>query len=143
MSLSQRINSIQTKVYWIDSSGTVDLSGDRRVLDVTLGVTTADMEAGNDLATAKKALLEDNSASLTMFSAGTAGTASMARIKAGSEGTLVWGELGTAAGLPKGGFPVVVTSFKQPMQFPDPIEISVEFAGQGALTYDPREDVWP
>lgn len=138
MSLTTRINGINAKVFWIDAIGTVDLSADRRNLDVTREVMTFDAQAGNDMAAAKKATLYHYAATLTMFSTGTAGTASMNRIKEGSEGTLVWGKEGTATGKGKDGFPALVVSHNDPVPYPDGQEITVTFEGQGALAFDSR-----
>lgn len=142
MSFSERKTGIALKVQFIHSGGTADLSGERRSLDITQEVLTVNAEAGNDTAAAVKATLYHYAAQLTMYTRGTAGTATMNGVKEGTEGTLVWGELGTTAGLPKGGFPALVVSQNKTVPFPDMIEYTISFEGQGALAFDDRSAVW-
>lgn len=143
MSLTDRKLGKDAKLFWIDSTGTVEISGDRRSADITREVMTQNMEAGNDTAAAQKATLYHYAAEMTAFYIGTAGTAVANRLKEGSEGTLIYGPLGTAAGLPKGGFPALVVGAPMSIPFPDGIEITVTWEGQGALSFDDRSAVWP
>jgi len=142
MALSDRKLGKDAWVGWIDGSGTVSIGGDRRNLDITREVMTTNMEAGNDTAAAQKATLFHYAAELTVFYSGTAGTAVANRLKEGNEGTLVYGPLGSATGRPKGGFPAVVVSQNRAIPFPDGIEITYSFEGQGELSYDENTAVW-
>lgn len=142
MAFSQRITGKNAKVLFIHSGGTVDLSGERRNLDITREVKTVNMEAGNDTAEAVKATLYHYAAELTMLSAGTAGTATMNKVIEGTEGTILWGADGTASGKPKGGFPALVVSQNESIPYPDAVEYSVSFEGQGSLAFDPTTATW-
>lgn len=142
MSFSQRITGKNAKVYWIDGSGTADLSGDRRALEISDSYDTVDASAGTDTARGMKPTLRVLGATLTALHIGTAGTATYARIDAGSEGTLVWGPIGTASGAPKGAFPAVVKSFNTSFPYDNNAEINITFEPQGDYSSNPTSATW-
>lgn len=142
MSFSTRQIGKNLKVFWIDASGTVDLSADRRAFDFTYETETLEMAAGNDTARAYKPTLMALGGELTALYNGTAGTASMSRVKPQSEGTVVWGPDGTATGRPKWGFPAVVKTQNYSYPYPDAIEVTISFDPQGDLSFDGNTAVW-
>ncbi len=143
MSNTQRFTGSQLYIRWIDSVGTVVVSGDQKALEVDWGVDLEDLAAGSDEYHYNYATLKDFSAKLETFLTGTAGTALGARLKPASEGTLIWGELGTAAGMPKWGFGVVVSKNTPKYPFEKAAMKSIEFKVKGGLVYDGNTAVWP
>lgn len=142
MTFSQRITGKNSKVFWIDSSGTADLSGDRRTLEISDSFDTVDASAGTDTARGMLPTLRVLGATLTALNIGTAGTAVYNRIAAGSAGTLMWGEIGTASGAPKGAFPAVVKSFTKSLPYDGMSEINVTFEPQGDYSSNPNSATW-
>jgi hypothetical protein len=127
---------------FIHSGGTVNLSGDSRTFDITREQETADASAGSDGARSSKATLKNFSASLEALFIGTAGSASFGSVDIGKEGTLLWGPKGTAAGNPKGSWPMIVTQNSITSPFDDIVMLNMEFLGQGAEVSNPISAVW-
>ena len=142
MAASDRITGKNLKVLWVDGSGTLDISGDRRTFTPNLQQNTVEGAAGNDAATYAAATLKSYSASVMFLSEGTVGTAMLARIAEGLSGSLFWGEQGTTTGLPKWAFPALVSKVSPSIPYDGMIEISIDFAGQGDLAFDGRSDTW-
>jgi len=117
--------------------GGVDLTTGQRAFSVSREQETADTTAGADDARSFKATVKAYTATLEVLAdSSTAGTALLAAIKEGTEGTLIWGALGTTAGLPKSSFPAIVNSVAVTLNFDDASVYSVEFQGQGAMVED-------
>lgn len=142
MSFSQRITGKNAKVLWIDGSGTVDLSGDRRALNISDSYDTVEMSAGTDTARAYAPTLRVLGADLTALHIGTAGTANYARVEAGDVGTLAWGPIGTASGAPKGAFPAVVKTFNTSFPYDGAAEVNITFEPQGDYSSNPNSATW-
>lgn len=129
------------KDLYVEFAGT-SLTGDQRAFSVTMEQETADVTAGADGARVFKATVKNYGASLELL-ATTDGTATLAVIQPGDEGTLVWGPHGTTAGKEKWGFPAIVTNMSPTINFDDAVVYQIEFQAQGDLTYDGTTIVWP
>lgn len=71
------------------------------------------------------------------------GTAILAALTEGAEGTLVWGPAGTAAGNPKWGILARVSRFNVTATYDGEAEFEVEWINrQGTFVYDGRTAVW-
>lgn len=74
---------------------------------------------------------------------GTAGTAADAVLKAGQEGTLLWGPYGTATGMPKWGVNCRVTKATPSIQYDDVLTKAVKFVViDGSYVFDGRTATW-
>lgn len=137
MAVADRMTGANLYVALIHSGGTANLSGDARTLEITREQETADITAGADGARSYKGTLKNYSFSLEALYIGTAGTASYGSADIGKEGTLRVGPNGTAAGSPKGEWPVIVTQNSLSIPFDDAVMASIEFQGQGAEISNP------
>ena len=142
MAAANRITGADLVVLFVDGSGTVDLTGDQRNFTPNREQATADVTAGGDSWRVSKATIKNFSATLEVLMTGTAGTATMSRIDVGDEGTLLWGELGTATGKPKWGYPVIVSNASQSIPFDDAAVWTVEFQGQGDEVFNGNTSTW-
>lgn len=122
---------------WIDDSGTANLSGDWREFNVDDDLDTVDLSAANDGAKFNKGTLAELKSDATILFIGTPGTALMYRIRRGAEGTLIFGPLGTATGMPKGGYKAVVVKHSPDFKYDGEITIKVSWKGQGDYVYHP------
>ena len=124
------------KDLYVEFGGT-NITTDQRAFSVSREQETADITAGADGARSVKATVKAYSATLEMLAdSSAAGTAMLGAVTEGTEGTLVWGALGTTSGLPKSALPAIVTSLSVSMNFDDAVVYSIEFQGQGTLTID-------
>lgn len=139
-----RLQGKDLKVFWIDGSGTADISGHRRTLDISEEAEMKDTTAGNDAARNYEPLHLVLGASYTALYDGTAGTAVSYRLRAGAEGSVVFGPLGTASGAPKGSFAAVVSQHNMSVPYDDNIEVSIEFMPQTTSGWvsDYRSATW-
>lgn len=142
MAQSDRITGKNAKILFVDDSGTVDISADYRVLNVNRSIKTVDLTAGADDATFMKGTTKDYKADMEVLDKGTQGTTDWYRVREGVEGTLLWGEEGTAAGKPKGGLPVLVEKVDQGLGYEKEVTRKITFAPQGGLVFDPLTDTW-
>lgn len=119
------------------SFGGTNLTTDQRAFSVTREQETADTTAGADGARSYKGTVKNYTATLEVVADSSAtGTALLAAIAEGTEGTLIWGPRGTTAGYPKNSILAIVTSVGVSMNFDDAVIYSIEFQGQGALIED-------
>lgn len=117
--------------------GGTSLTSDQRAFSVNREQETADTTAGADGARSAKGTVKNYTATLEILAdSSAAGTALLAAIKEGTEGTLEWAPLGTATGKPKNQILAIITSVGVSMNFDDAVIYSVEFQGQGALIKD-------
>jgi hypothetical protein len=142
MAVADRMTGASQYIGFIHSGGTVNLSGDSRTFDVTREQEIADASAGSDGARSSKATLKNYSASLEALYIGTAGSASFGSVDIGTEGTLLWGPQGTAAGKPKGSWPMIVTQMSISSPFDDIVMLNIEWVGQGAEVSNPIRQTW-
>ena len=131
------------KDLYVEFGGT-DITTDQRSFSVSREQETADTTAGADGARSFKATVKAYSATLEMLAdSSAAGTAMLAAVKEGTEGTLTWGPLGTTSGLPKSSMACIVSSVSVSLNFDDAVVYSIEFQGQGALLEDELDgDTW-
>lgn len=142
MTLSNRKTGKDTKVYWIDGSGTVDISGNYRQFNVSDSFDTVDASAGADTARGMKGTLRVLGASMAALYDGTAGTAVRNRLATGNEGTLLYGLEGTAAGKPKGAFPAIVKTQNVNGSYDDMISVDFTWEPQGDYVHNPNTATW-
>ena len=119
---------------WIHAGGTVILSGDFRALVENQSVEVIDATAGADSYREKLPYVKDNNVTMTMVSQ-SAGTVLLAALAVGTQGTLIYGEEGTAAGKPKHTHPSFVSQSSINVPFSAVVEISVTFEGSSAPTF--------
>jgi hypothetical protein len=127
---------------WIWSGGTVQVTGDQTTLDLSRAVSTVNAAAGSETSEYAKATLKNYGVSGELYFKGTAGTAVLAALAESNEGTLRWGAMGSASGMPKGQLAAVVTKQDIKHPFDNLIVVSVEWAGQGPLISDPNSATW-
>lgn len=130
--------------YYIAFKG-VDITPRYRRFDPGLREETADVTAGGDQVRLYAPTLRVVNPRLTgIYDSGTAiGTAILAALTEGGEGTLLWGPEGTATGRPKWGILARVTRFNIPAEYDGETEIEVEWANRaGAFLFDGRTATW-
>ena len=126
------------KNLYVEFDGTA-LNTDYRTLDVSYGQDTAQTTAGADefrnYANTVKTIEATFEAVVDEFSG--RGSAFKALLIPGSEGTLIWGEEGTAAGKPKDGYLARITTADKSYGYESEITYSVTFQMAGTeLAFD-------
>lgn len=119
---------------WIYSGGTVVLSGDFRSLGENESVEVIDATAGADNYRERLPYVKDNSVTITIVSQA-AGTAMLTALAVGTQGTLIYGEEGTAVGKPKHTHPSFVSNYSKNVPYNDVVELTVTFQGSSAPTH--------
>lgn len=112
---------------------------DFRKFSVDEGINLIDSSAGNVAAESSINGLKKGSASLDLVmqtgTALTAGTALLAAVVVGTEGTLSWGPEGTATTKPKGSVLAVVESNTLDTPYDDVVALTVNWTFRGAVTH--------
>jgi hypothetical protein len=125
--------------------GATSLGASIRSFDVSEEMEKADSTAGADsyrnyVNTVKNISVD---VEIVMQSHSTGGSAILAALAPGSEGTLVWGQEGTATGKPKKGFLASVGNVSQAWPYDDVGILSVTFSMSGtALAFDGVTSLW-
>ena len=119
--------------HWIYSGGTVVLSGDFRNMDDTDSLEIIDATAGADAHRDKLPYLRDGQLVITMVSQ-TLGTALYNALVPGTQGTIVYGEEGSATGKPKHTVAAFVSNRQRGQPYNDIVELSVTFEKNGVAT---------
>lgn len=102
---------------------------------VSQKIDTVDVSAGVDDDKTYKPALKDVSFSLELYNTGTAGSAIQSALQPdGTEGTLIYGPQGTAAGKPKYECLAYSTGYDDSYPFADGAKISVTLQRSGAWT---------
>jgi hypothetical protein len=104
-------------IQWVTTGGTVVLSTDYRTWDVEDSQGSVDKSAGADLRRTYLPTLTDGSIASTFLHDG--GTINWTRLKAGTQGTLTWGEAGTATGMPKHTQPAFIDKSRMQSKYDD------------------------
>lgn len=139
MSQSERVAS---KDYYVAFEG-VEISGDYTDFTFDAETQTADMTANNDEATYEKPLIKAYGYKMDALYRGVAGSAVMAVLVDGAEGTIEWAPEGTAVGKPKGSALAVLKKFSMSSGGANSAQtISIEWGPQGGLVDDPRSAVY-
>lgn len=118
--------------------GSTVLSAAQRSLSITEEQETADVTAGADdyRNFANTVKMIEAEAEL-LYQDGTAGSAILAALPLGTEGTFVWGPEGNATGRPRKGFLARVVNISQDIPFDDAITITLGLQMAGtALAYN-------
>jgi len=125
--------------------GATLLNGSQRSFDVKETMEQADSTAGADayrnFVNTVKTIEVDVE---IIVQDGTAGSALRAALVPGSQGTLIWGVEGTAAGKMKKGFFATITDSSESDPFDDVLLIKAKFTMAGtALAFNGYSSVWP
>ena len=115
---------------WVYSGGTVVLSTDYTQFTFTPSVELLDESAGADTHRTYIPRLKDSTASYAGRHQAS-GTALVQALAAGTEGTLEWGEEGTAAGKPKKTLPAISQGASINIPYANLVDISCTFQGNG------------
>ena len=94
---------------------------------------TVDQSAGADTNRTYLTTIKDGTASVTILIQ-SEDTTTWGAVVPGTEGTLEWGEEGTAAGKPQHTVNAIVTSREKTIEFEDVVGADVEFQYSGAVT---------
>ena len=115
--------------------GTV-ISTRYRSLKTKEEIDLEDQSAGNDVAKTYLATLEDGDASLDFLdvAGGTAATALWNLCDKGAEGTLEWGNEGTATGKPRHYVNAIVKDREKTEDYDKPVEGTITFQFSGVVT---------
>lgn len=117
---------------YLEFAGT-DISSTRRTLDTTHNMEMADATAGADtyrnFVTTVKML--EATAEILSLTFDTGGSAQVAGLQLGTEGTLIWGPEGTASGKPKWGALMTLSEFSASYPFDDVVSYSAKFTMAG------------
>jgi len=120
-------------ITWVWSGGTVTLNTDYRSVSMSESVGLADTTAGNDTHSTSIPTIKSASISYSgLYPSGTAGTAIIAALGAGEEGTLTIYPEGTASGNLSRVYPAIVTGPSLDTPYSDVVAISCTFASNGA-----------
>lgn len=136
---------ISGKNLYVEFGGT-DISGNQRSFSITESQEQADATAGADAYRNYVNTMKTIEASVEILVedfASTGGSALLAALDVGTQGTLIWGPEGTATGKPKKGFYATITQFDQALPFDDVYSINVTFTMAGtALAFDGVTDTY-
>lgn len=122
------------KDLYLSFAGT-DLNTDYRDFGPSEGIDTVDESAGSDTARTYLTTLEDGTAALTIVIQ-SGDTATWGAVDIGNEGTLEWGEEGTASGKPKHTVNAIVTNREKSISYADLVVADIEFQFSGAVVDD-------
>jgi hypothetical protein len=119
---------------WIYSGGTVELQAESRNFNYTESQETIDRTAGSDATRRYLNSFKGATASMTM-TAQSDGTALITALKAGVEGTLIFGEAGTATGCPKTTLPARSLGIARSVPYADVVTYDISWQANGDPTY--------
>lgn len=137
--VKNRLTGRDLYVHWVYSGGTVNLSGNRRSLEISESVDIIDLTAGNDTHKDKAPGVADTTIELTAvaqeWATGTpTGQEVYNATKKGTEGTLVWGPEGTSAGKPKHSVRAIIEERSFSYPYDGEAELNVSFSAQEDIT---------
>lgn len=114
-----------------------------REFTIETSADVVDSSAGAQTHKTYISALRDATSSLVYVYEGTAaGTTFLAKFKAGTSVTLLWGPEGSVAGKPKGSQAAIVTGHSKPQKYDDLIVRTVSFQHTGDPIFDDEEDVF-
>jgi len=123
-------------ILWVTSTGTTTISTDFRQFTINDEVGEVDKSAGADTRRTYIKTLKDGSVNSTFLHDG--GTLNWIELAPGKEGTLTWGEIGTANGAPKHTQPAFIRSANMDQPY-DGLEI---FSPIWRPTADRTDGTW-
>ena len=123
---------ITGKNLYIAFGGTV-LDTDYRSFGSSEEMGLVDQSAGSDAARTYLTTLTDGTSSLTILIQAD-DTTTWGAVAVGTEGTLEWGEEGTASGKPKHTVNAIVATREKSMEYADVVVADVSFQYSGAVT---------
>lgn len=118
---------------WIYSGGTVVLSTESRNFSFSDTIETIDATAGADATRRKLSSFKNATASLS-WTAQSDGTALITALAAGTRGTLIFGEAGTATGAPKMTMPAISMGISRSVPYADVVTYDVSWESTGDTT---------
>jgi hypothetical protein len=121
--------------------GGVDVGGVARQLVVREDVETYDVTTLADSARQFQTGLSNADFTLRILYEGTV-TAARAALLPGTSGTLLWGQIGTASGNPKGGAVAIVTGSEITTPYEGLIVQSIALLRTGANLFNDTSDTW-
>lgn len=117
---------------WIYSGGTVQMNTDNRDWSYVDQSDWIDATAGADAYANDLASIERGQVNATFLLLSNMGTVTFAAFKRNTQGTLIWGEAGTASGAPKTTLPAYVMSATRNVPYKDTVQMTVQFNQNGA-----------
>lgn len=118
---------------WVHAGGTLVLTGDQRTFTYTPTVDYIEDTAGADTHKHRLPGLKDGQFSYSAIYQ-TGGSATLTALAEGLEGTIIWGEEGTASGKPKHTCAAICGGAVTSHPYSDIVEVSVTFQQNGART---------
>jgi hypothetical protein len=124
---------------WIGSAiggsvGTVTLETDSRNFVYRPSLDIVDATAGADTARRRIMYLKDGQITCTQVMQSDMGTATVALLSEGVQGTVTWGEAGTATGKPKHAAPFICMGSSYSTPYNDIVSIETTWQQNGART---------
>jgi len=119
---------------WIHTGGTLVLSTESRNFSYNESIETIDATAGSDATRRKLASFKNATASLS-YTAQSDGTATIGALAAGTRGTLIFGEAGTATGAPKTTLPAMSLGISRSVPYADVVTYDISWEATGDPTY--------
>ena len=127
------------------SFGGTNISGTQRTFSVTWQQEQADVSAGADdyrnFANTMRTI--EASCEILVQDYPNGGSATFATLAIGTQGTLLWGPEGTAAGKPKYGFFSTVTELSPDIPFDNAYVLKAKFTNAGTALLYSGTAVWP
>jgi hypothetical protein len=115
---------------WVYTSGTIVLNTESRNFSYVENVETIDATAGADLSRRKLASFKNATAAMTM-TAQSDGTVLLSALVAGTRGSLIFGEAGTATGSPKTTLPCMSLGITRTVPFADVVTYDISWESTG------------
>lgn len=125
---------ITGKNLYLAFGGTV-LDTDYRAFNLSEEIGTVDQSAGSDTARTYLTTLEDGTAGATIVIQ-SADTSTWGAVDKGTEGTLEWGEEGTAATKPRHYVNAIVTGRDKAIEYADLVVADITWQFSGEVTDD-------
>ena len=119
---------------WIHPGGTVVLSTENRNFSYNENIETIDATAGSDATRRKLASFKNITASMS-YTAQSDGTATISALAAGTRGTLIFGEAGTATNSPKTTLPSMSLGITRSAPYADVVTYDISWEATGDPTY--------
>lgn len=147
MAIADRYIGRPLVVYWIDSNGTITITGDQTSFGWEETANQIEISAGSEQRESYLNGLISGKANLEHYDTGLAGSLLKRALAAGNSGTLRWATHGTAAGKPKYEIAANVDSAKHTNPYADKVMLETGFtlSGDWVKNFDRTggTDVWP
>lgn len=121
---------------WIWSGGTVTLSGDQRSFNDNRTIDLAESTAGSDTDKSFLPTVKDGTMDFEYVEDNAGGTTLNRALAAGNQGTITWGNMGSATGMPKFQCVAIVKDNKRTSPYADVSMHTVTLQKTGAMVLD-------